>query len=53
MLHTVSFLRKAMEFLQEFPGMVGLTERLLVLFILNLLFFPFFLIRGETGENGI
>lgn len=49
-LHMTACLRKTLEFLQEFPGMLALTEQLLVLFILSLLFS---LIRGETHENGI
>lgn len=45
-------LEKQWNFFRKFPGMLVLTERLLVLLILSFLFFPFFFIRGQTGENG-
>lgn len=45
-------LEKQWNFFRNFPGMLVLTERLLVLLILSLLFLPLFLIRGEAGENG-
>lgn len=52
MLYMTSSLEKQWNFIRKFPGTLELTESLLVLLILSLLFFPFFLIMGQTGENG-